>query len=104
MHAAINAYHGPPLDCPLTMRLVFIMPRPASKVWKTRPMHREPYTAKKNDWDNLGKGVSDALNKLLYTDDGLLCQVTVERWIASGAEQPHCQVTIAEVPIETEAF
>lgn len=97
MHAAVAAYSGPPIDCPLSALLVFVMPRPAARVWKTKPMPREPYAAKKNDWDNLGKSVCDALNKLLYIDDGLLSRVTVERWIAAGDEQPHCLVTITEI-------
>jgi len=92
-----RAYSGPPLNCPLSMSVSFVFPRPANKIWKTRQMLREPYIAKKNDWDNLGKSVCDALNKLLFTDDGLLCQVTVERWIASGDEQPHCEIRITEL-------
>lgn len=95
-HAAALAYAGPPLAMPLVMRIVFVFPRPAAKRWKTRPMPREPYAAKKNDWDNCGKAVCDALNKRLFADDGLLYDVHVERWIASGDEQPHVEVTIAE--------
>jgi Holliday junction resolvase RusA-like endonuclease len=93
-HAAAEAYSGPPLDCPLVMRIVAVFPRPKAKQWKTRPMPREPYIAKKNDWDNVGKGVCDALNQRVFVDDGLLWRVTVERWIAAGDEQPHVEVTI----------
>jgi Holliday junction resolvase RusA-like endonuclease len=95
--AAESAYRGPVLDCPLSMRIVFVFPRPSSKVWKKRPMPREPYATKKNDWDNCGKSVCDALNRRLFADDGLLVSVTVERWIASGDEQPHCHITITEL-------
>lgn len=88
------AYVGPPLDEPLTMKIVFVMPRPKAKVWKTRPMPREPYVAKKNDWDNLGKSVCDALNKYAYSDDGLIWKCEVTRLIASGDETPHVEIEI----------
>lgn len=93
-HAAAVAYSGAPLTCPLALSLTFVMPRPSSMVWKTKPMPREPYAVKKNDWDNLGKSVCDALNKLLYADDGLLCEVKVSRCIAAGDEAPHVEVEV----------
>ena len=90
-----QSYLGPPLDEPLVMRIVFVMPRPTAKVWKTKPMPREAYVAKKNDWDNLGKAVCDALNKFAYTDDGLIWRCEVIRQIASGDELPHVMIDIA---------
>lgn len=94
-HAWMDVYDGgEPLSGPLAMRCVFVMPRPKAMLWKSKPMPRAPYTAAKNDWDNLGKSVSDSLVKLAYRDDGQLCRVLVERWIAAGDEQPHVEVTI----------
>lgn len=98
--AAQQVHRGPPLDCPLAMRMVFVMPRPTSKVWKTKPMPREPYAVKKNDWDNLGKAVCDALNGVLYADDGLLAKVQVERVIAAGDEQPHVEIELQSLLAE----
>lgn len=92
--SAREAYSGPPLDQPLSMRLVFVMPRPDKLRWKSRPMPRVPFCNKNKDWDNLGKAVSDALNELIYVDDGLLWKVEIEKWFASGDEQPHVAVTI----------
>lgn len=97
-HAAQAAYSGPPLDVPLVLNLVFVLPRPACLRFKKRPMPRVPYAGPRNDWDNLGKSVCDALNKILWTDDGRLAQVHVERWIAAGDEQPHVAVSIATLP------
>ena len=93
-----EVYDGPPWDCPIGMTILFVMPRPSSKTWKTKAMPREWYSAKKNDWDNLGKAVCDALNGLLYQDDGLICSVTVKRVIASGDEQPSCYVEAFKLP------
>lgn len=81
------------LDGPLAMALVFLMPRPKS----LKGDAREPYVCSRNDWDNLGKGVSDALLKLAYGDDGQIVRATVERWYAAGDEQPHVEVVIETI-------
>lgn len=83
-----------PLDGPLVVRMLFVMPRPGRLRWKTRPMPREPYTAAKNDWDNLGKSTCDALNQIAWRDDGQIVRAEVERWIAAGDEQPHVEIVI----------
>lgn len=93
-HAFASGYEGPPLDGPLRMRIVCVFPRPKSKTWKRRPMPREPYTARRADWDNVGKAVSDALNGLAWRDDGQLADVRVERWIAAGDERPRVEVRV----------
>ena len=85
---------GPPLSGRVTIACVFVMPRTKAMTWKTKPMPRVPYIARKNDWDNLGKAVSDALNGVAYEDDGQIWQAHVERWYASGEEAPHVKITI----------
>lgn len=98
--AAAQAYQGPPLDdCDISLRLVFVMPRRSNMLWKTKPMPRVCYRVKKNDWDNLGKSVCDALNGLVWTDDGLIHSTHIERWYASGEEQPHCEIEITKLPV-----
>lgn len=92
--AFVAVYQGPPLAGPLKMSCVFLMPRPQSMIWKSKAMPRVPYTVGKNDWDNLGKAVSDALLKLAYRDDGQLWNVRVQRWIAAGDEAPHVEIVI----------
>jgi Holliday junction resolvase RusA-like endonuclease len=92
--AAAAAYDGPPLEMALALTAVFVMPRPGSMLWKKRPMPRAHYCVSRNDWDNLGKSVSDALNGLVWRDDGQIVVARVERWIASGDEQPHVEIEI----------
>lgn len=89
-----QTHGGAPLKGPLGMLLVFVMPRPKSMQWKKRPMPRDWYAVSKNDWDNLGKSVSDALFGLAYSDDGQIAMAQVKRVIASGDEAPHTQVTL----------
>jgi Holliday junction resolvase RusA-like endonuclease len=92
--AAQQAYDGPPLNEPLTMRLLFVMDRPGRLLQKKSPPGRIPFCNKNKDWDNLGKSVSDALNGLVYVDDGLLWSVSVEKVFGSRLEAPHVEVTI----------
>lgn len=91
--AATEAYKGPPIDGPLSLRLVFVLPRPKRMIWKSRPMPREAH-ASKPDWDNLGKALADALTGLCWRDDSQISSVQVEKWIAAGDEQPCVMVEI----------
>jgi Holliday junction resolvase RusA-like endonuclease len=87
------AFSGAPLTGPLSMRLIFVFPRPKNKIYKNKPMIRE-WKPSKPDWDNLGKSVCDALNQLLYVDDSQIVCTEVSKCIASGDEAPHVEITV----------
>ena len=90
-----QAYTGPPINQPMRVLITCVFPRPANKRWKKKPMPREPYTSRgRNDWDNLGKSVCDALNEVVWVDDGLIWDGRVIRLIAAGDEQPHVELVI----------
>ncbi len=97
-------YDGPPLEGPLRVELLFVLPRPAGKVWKRKPMPRywhEPTP----DRDNLEKAVIDALSGLAWGNDSRVCSGPVDKVVASGYEQPHVEVSIeqlTEAPAEPE--
>lgn len=91
--AAQEAYSGPPLEGPLALSLIFVMPRPANKRWKKRPMPRMPHTCKP-DADNLVKSFKDALNKIMWNDDSQIYELRCVKTIAAGDEQPHVEVVI----------
>jgi Holliday junction resolvase RusA-like endonuclease len=91
---ASQAYSGPPLEGALRVEMMFVFPRPKSMVWKTKPMPRCP-KATKPDADNVAKAALDAL-KAIWHDDGQAAQVLIEKWIASGHEQPHTTIRILE--------
>jgi Holliday junction resolvase RusA-like endonuclease len=92
--AAAKAYQGPPLDCPLVMDVVFVMPRPKS-VPKRMGTGRLPHTSKP-DRDNLIKSLQDSLNGLIYRDDSLIYCGNVTKVRAAADEQPHVEVTIQQ--------
>lgn len=101
--AAADVYKGPPLTGPLYVGLTFVMPRtkpswlkkdsPWFPAWKRGD--RVPHANARNDRDNLMKSLQDALNGLLWEDDGLIYGGPVEKWIAAGHEQPHVEVYVS---------
>lgn len=91
--AASQQYEGPPLEGPLGVALVFVLPRPGRLIWKTRPMPRA-WHGSKPDAENLAKSVLDALTGLIWRDDSQVSELTLRKYIASGGEQPNVVVTI----------
>lgn len=80
---------------PLRVTCVFLMPRPQNMVWKTKPMPRVRYAKKTLDCDNLAKAVLDAINDSgVWSDDGIVCELHVERWYAAGSEDPGLLLSI----------
>lgn len=94
--AAQQAYQGAPLTGPLRMDVEFVFPRISGQIWKTKPMPRLRH-AKKPDRDNCEKALMDALRELLFVDDAQVCAGEVQKWIASGDEQPHVKVLITPI-------
>lgn len=100
-----KVYKDAPIDEPLIVNLLFVMPRPATKpawikkqsrweqAWKSG--QRVPCAAKgRNDRDNLMKSTQDALNELLFTDDGLIWSGTTDKLHAGSSEQPHVEIVV----------
>lgn len=81
---------------PLRLMLCFRLPRPRAKIWKTKPMPREPHDHKP-DADNLAKSVKDALSGLLWRDDSQVSELLVSKEIAAGNEKPHVDVMVEEM-------
>ncbi len=86
--AAAAAYKGPPLEGPLRVVAVFVLPRP--KRLKTGPRVWAPV---KPDVDNLIKPW-DSLNGVLWADDKQIVAVAVRKLYAGSDEQPHVDVEV----------
>lgn len=91
--AAQAAYTGAPHDGPVRLNVVFVFPRPQAMRWKKKPTPRARHCGKP-DIDNLVKPLTDALNGLVFVDDARISCAMVQKVIASGDEQPHCEVEI----------
>ena len=86
----------PPTTAALKVSILFVMQRPATKRWKTKPMPREVHTSKP-DLDNLAKAVLDAMSGIVYLDDRQVAQLTLEKQIASGDEEPHAIIAVMKL-------
>ncbi len=91
-----RAYGGAPLDGPLLLNVLFLMPRPKAMVWKKRPMPRAFHDVKP-DLDNLEKALKDALKGLAWRDDSQVADVIKRKRYAAGDEAPGVEVTIDEL-------
>lgn len=91
--SASEAYTGAPLEGPIALVVVFVMPRPGYLVWKKKPMPRCPHTAKP-DIENLAKSFFDSLTGLVFRDDAQICRAALSKVIAAGDEQPHVWVKV----------
>lgn len=98
--SARSAYTGPPLEGPLQLQLVFLMPRPGRLRWKKRDMPR-CWHDRKPDADNLVKAVKDSLNGLLWRDDSQIALLSVAKLVASGEEQPGVEVEVSKLEAQT---
>lgn len=90
---AASVYHGPPLTGPVRVDCLFLFPRQASKIWKSKPMPRYPHTTRP-DRDNLDKMILDSLTGILWLNDWLVFAGTIEKWHAAGDEQPGVEIIV----------
>ena len=64
----------------MEVRAEYLIPASASKAKRAAMAKGEIRPMKKPDWDNVGKVVSDALNKLAYRDDTQIVDCTVQKF------------------------
>ena len=93
--AAERSWIGRPMEGPLVLFCLFVMPRPKRLVWKTRPMPRVEHTSKP-DCDNLIKAAKDAITGSIWRDGDQVWMGIPVKVIAGGNEKPHTRVVIAE--------
>jgi len=91
------AYDGKPMTGPLKVVLLFLMPRPARLIWKTRAMPRS-WASGKPDIDNLAKAIFDSFNELIWQDDAQIVSLSAMKMYASGNESPGVEVSVEELP------
>ena len=95
VRAAVSRVLSAPLDGPVALRVVFVLPRPKRLIWKRREMPRLPHTARP-DLDNLVKAIKDSLNGLAWRDDSQVVEFSAGKCYASGNELPGVELAIEE--------
>ena len=91
--AAHSVHTAPPFRQAICLTLLFVLPRPAAMIWKTKPMPRVSHS-KKPDLDNLTKAVMDALSQLVWADDSQVTRLSATKVIAAGDESPHVRIKV----------
>lgn len=73
--------------------------------WNTlgAPRKREPRPmypkATIPDWDNLGKGVSDALKGVCFKDDGQVFAAVVQTWHCGQGDKPRVEIKVTSLTL-----
>ncbi len=93
VRAAVSRVLSAPLEGPVALRVVFVLPRPKRLIWKRREMPRVPHTSRP-DLDNLVKSTKDALNGLAWRDDSQVVELSAGKCYASGNELPGVEIAI----------
>ena len=75
----------------MEVKAEYMIPASASKAKRAAMARGEIRPMKKPDWDNVGKVVSDALNKLAYRDDTQIVECTVQKYYS---DRPRITVKI----------
>jgi len=93
---AQGIFKGAPLEGPLRLNVLFVMPRPGNMIWQRRPMPRALHE-KRPDLDNLAKSTKDALTGILWRDDSQIAILNARKVIAAGDEQPCVEVQVMQL-------
>ena len=89
--AAIPVRPNKPISGPVRMNIIFYFALPQNKVRKDK--NKQPfYNSSRPDFDNLCKGVSDALNKLIWNDDGQVAWVEFRKCYTEETERVNIEV------------
>jgi Holliday junction resolvase RusA-like endonuclease len=78
-----------PGNVPIVLDMIFYLPRPASISLKKRP-----YPITKPDWDNFGKGPSDAMESIVYANDSQVIDCRVRKLYADNGQPVGAKVKI----------
>ena len=88
---ARQEYKDEPMKGPVEVNIIFHMPIPPS--WSKKKQRDAPgqWHDVRPDRDNLEKGVCDALNKIVWNDDGQVCAGRIEKYYS---DNPRIEVEV----------
>ena len=101
-NGALLARKGAALwEGPVRMNLIFYLPRPKSLCRKKDP-DGPVYHAGVKDIDNLYKAVADALEKIIYRDDGQIAEVLIAKFYHEKDRGPRAEISLWQIGEEIE--
>lgn len=80
----------------LTIRTYKAQPESRPKAWKALAEEDRIWDGATPDWDNTGKIISDAMNKLAYIDDARIVWALTEKHYAKAGEAERVEVTLED--------
>lgn len=95
---AKNHFKENPITGPVFLQLTFFMPIPDSWSKKKKIEMDGKRHISKPDRDNLEKAVSDSFNKIVWKDDGQVCDGLVRKFYST---EPRIEIEITEVTDNT---
>ncbi len=101
-HAAKEAFSGAPWECPIILRLDFLVERPASHYRSGKNSHllkesAPHFPTSKPDSTKLCRGVEDAITSVAWKDDSqIVTQTVTKRYAVPGFNQQGVTVQISE--------
>jgi hypothetical protein len=94
--AALDAIGGssvPPLDGPLEVRIVFMLPRPkAHSTSKGLRPNAPTHVSKKPDADKLARCALDSLTGVVFVDDAQIARLVVEKKYSDATIGAHFEI------------
>jgi len=94
--AAPKTLGGNP-DWAFVLEIEAVFGRPASHLRRGVPKPDAPAFPPRCDWDNLGKGVCDALTGLAWKEDDQVVDGRVRKRYAGPGEEAHTRITVRRV-------
>jgi Holliday junction resolvase RusA-like endonuclease len=87
-----SKYKGDILTCAMGIKAVFVHKRPKNLKGSERiPKHTRP------DGDNLVKTLTDAMEGIVYKNDGQICFWYIEDWYAKPNENPGIELELYKI-------
>lgn len=86
-----------PSSCYFVVDIEAVFARPASHRTKRGLKADAPAFPPRCDWDNVGKGICDALTGLIWEDDDQVVDGRCRKRYAEPGEEPHTVVTVRSV-------
>ncbi len=90
---ARQVYSGAPHDGSVSIRVEMTFARPQRLLTKKAPVGQVPYT-RKPDVDNLLKGLQDALNGVLWTDDAKIFSADIRKYYVALGQPAETQIIV----------
>ena len=81
----------------MSLDIEAVFARPASHLRRGVPKPDAPSFPPRCDWDNLGKGVCDALTGIAWEDDDQVVDGRVRKRYAGPGEEAHTRITVRRV-------